>query len=212
MPQDPFERLLAFPVLETERLTLREVTADDAPWYLAHFSRPEIVQGQGYAPPADLEAARRELHEYFTRLFSRHAGLRWGLELRAGAGESGGAADGGSAEATGPEAGALIGSAGLYDWDEEVRSAEIGYDLDPAYWGRGLMAEALSAIFDFAFTQLDANRLQAIAIPGNSASRSLLERLGFTQEGVLREHGHDEHGGLVDDVMYSLLRREWRTK
>ena len=91
-----------------------------------------------------------------------------------------------------------------------MRSAEFGYDLRPEYWGRGLMTEALTAILDFAFTRLDLNRAQIVLMPRNGHSRRLAERLGFTEEGTLREHDLDERGALCDDVVFSLLAREWR--
>lgn len=206
MARDPFDDLPGFPELTTPRLKLRRVTLDDVGWYLDHFSIPEIVAGQGCAPPADLEAAREQLQRYFVDSFEQHRGIRWGLVLREDAAE---AAAGDGAE-TGSPAAPLIGSAGFYDWNAEVRSAEFGYDLRPEYWGRGLMAEALGAILDFAFTRLGLNRAQILLMPRNLRSRRLAERLGFTEEGVLREHDLDERGELCDDVVFSLLAREWR--
>lgn len=213
MPADSFDDLDGFPRLETERLTLREITSEDAPWFLNHFSIDEIAYGQGHPAPEDLDAARAQLAEYITELRERHAGLRWGLVLKEGGAGGGGAGQGG--DATGGGAGEaarrpLIGSAGFYDYDAEVGSAELGYDLDPAHWGRGLMSEALTAILDFLFERFGLNRVQAMAMPRNVASRLLLEGLGFAQEGVLRDHGVDELGHVCDDVVYSLLRREWR--
>jgi [ribosomal protein S5]-alanine N-acetyltransferase len=196
MPADPFDSLDGFPVLTTERLLLRQVTLNDAEWYLAYFSKPEIVRGQGYAPPADLEAARGELTRYFIDSLAEHWGLRWGLALREQAVEA----------ARAP----LIGSAGYYGFDPEAHVAELGADLSPEHWGRGLMSEALTAIIDFGFERLEVNRVQALILPHNVRSRRMVARLGFTEEGTLREHGLDEHGRPCDDVMYSLLRREWR--
>jgi ribosomal-protein-alanine N-acetyltransferase len=113
----------SFPELSTPRLFLSEVTSEDADWYLSHFSRPEIVAGQGFPAPAGLAAARDELRTYFVDLFERRAGFRWGIVLRDQPG--------------------LIGSIGLYNWvDAPVRQAELGYDLDPVWWGNGLMTEA----------------------------------------------------------------------
>lgn len=181
-----------FPALETDRLRLREVTIDEADWFLRHFSTPEIVRGQGYPAPADLDEARRQLALYLVDLYARGGGLRWGITLK------------GSDE--------LIGSAGLYDWDREVRSAEAGYDLLPSQWGMGIMTEAMTAVLDYGFDVMDLNRVQILAMPRNERSLRLAERLGFVREGVLREHGHDETGALVDDVVLSLLRREWKAR
>ena len=71
------------------------------------------------------------------------------------------------------------------------------------------MTEALAAILDYGFDVMGLNRVQVLAMPGNARSLRLAERLGFVREGVLREHGHDESGSLVDDVVLSLLCREW---
>ena len=71
--------------------------------------------------------------------------------------------------------GRLIGKAGLY------RFPEIGYLLDPEFWGRGLMCEALGAVIERAFAVHGLPRLQADVDPRNMASIRLLERLGFRE-------------------------------
>jgi [ribosomal protein S5]-alanine N-acetyltransferase len=194
---DPFAAMDGFPELSTARLLLRQIIWGDFPWYLRHFSLPEISEGQGSPPPADEEQARADFERRIIEPWRDHDGLRWGLCLRE---------DDVSPPATLP----LIGSAGVFYVDGKLRSCELGYDLDPAYWRRGLMLEALACILDFVFGELGMNRVQALAMPHNRASRGLLERLGFTQEGVMREHSLDERGELVADVLYSLLAREWQ--
>ncbi|HLO34728.1 MAG TPA: GNAT family N-acetyltransferase [Candidatus Deferrimicrobium sp.] len=184
---DRFALVPVFPALETDRLILRELTQTDAPWYLAHFSRPEIVAGSGFPAPADLAAARGELNRYVLDLFARRTGLRWGLVMR------------GEHE--------LIGSVGLYAWrDDPEPTAELGYDLAPEFWGRGLMTEAIRAIARYAFDTLGISRLEATVIVGNERSCRTLERSGFRHEGVLAAHGEDEHGRLVDEHLYALRR------
>jgi ribosomal-protein-alanine N-acetyltransferase len=163
---------------------------EDVDWFLAHFSTPEIVRGQGFPAPDGIEGAREELARYVVDLFAQREGLRWGISIRDRAG--------------------LIGSAGLYDWDREVGSAELGYDLAPAHWGRGIMTETLRAILAYGFTTMELNRVQVLVMPRNERSLRLAEGLGFVREGVLRDHGVDETGTVCDDVVLSLLRREWR--
>jgi ribosomal-protein-alanine N-acetyltransferase len=188
--EDPHGTMPAFPELRTARLRLREITMEDADWFLAHFSTAEIVHGQGFPAPDGIESAREELARYIVELFAQREGLRWGISLRDGD--------------------ALIGSAGFYDWDREVGSAELGYDLAPALWGRGIMTEALRAILEYAFTTMGLNRVQVLVMPRNERSLRLAGRLGFVREGVLRDHGMDETGAVCDDVVLSLLRRDWR--
>ena len=72
------------------------------------------------------------------------------------------------------------------------------------------MHEALQALLDFGFGELDLNRIEADIDPRNSASARTLERLGFTKEGYLRERwivGEE----VSDTALYGLLRREWRS-
>lgn len=180
----------AFPELTTERLILRELTAADAGWYLRHFSRPEIVSGQGYPPPADLAAAEAELRTFVLDLFRARKGFRWGIATR-----------------DDPE---LIGSAGLYKWvDGPLRQAELGYDLDPAAWGRGYMREALGAILDFAFGPMRLERVEAFVLASNERSQRVLDRLGFQRVALLPDHGEDEHGRLRDEWHFGLRHDEW---
>jgi len=184
---DRFFRFPEFSELETPRLHLREITADDTAWYLAHFSRPEIVRGQGFAAPADLEAAARELRTYVLDLFALRAGFRWGIAVR--------------------DTRELIGSLGFYRWvDEPFPRAEVGYDLDPGWWGRGLMSEALRAILAFGFERMGLARVEAYVMTDNEPSCRLLERLGFERDALLPRHGEDEHGRPCDEFRFVLAR------
>ncbi len=195
---DPFATITAFPVLTTARLMLRQISLDDLGWYIDHFSRQEVAEGQGCAPPANAEAARADFDRRIIAPFEERDGLRWGLCLRP------------EGDDKRVDSLPLIGSAGVFYVDAKVRSCELGYDLDPDYWGRGYMSEAVTAILDFVFRCMGINRVQALLIPRNDRSRELVERLGFVEEGFMREHSVDERGELIDDILYALLRREWR--
>jgi [ribosomal protein S5]-alanine N-acetyltransferase len=174
-----------FPVLRTPRLELRELTLEDVHWYLAHFARSEMVQGTGFPAQPDLEGAREEMTTYVTGLFDRREGLRWGL-VPAGVD-------------------ALVGTAGIFSWtDEPEPHAELGYDLAPEWWGRGLMTEAIGAIAGYAFGTLGLVRLDAFVLSGNDRSCRTLERAGFRHVALLPAHGEDEHGNLRDEHVYEL--------
>ena len=179
-----------FPELVTERLVLREIMEDDVDWYFHHFRLPEIAVTTGFEGPADLEAAKDELEKYILAPFRESTGLRWGITLE------------GSRE--------LIGSCGFYKWEHDPhRRAEIGYDLHPAYWRKGIMTEALTAIIDYAFDKMDLNRITLLAFSYNEPSVALAKSLGFVREGILRENSY--YGGeFHDDEYFALLRSDWR--
>jgi RimJ/RimL family protein N-acetyltransferase len=101
-----------------------------------------------------------------------------------------------------------VGSCTLFQWSAKHRRAEIGYALDRSLWGQGIMTEALTALFDFAFGPLALHRLEADVDPRNARSLAILERLGFAREGLLRERFH-VGGEIQDSLLLGLLARDW---
>jgi len=80
----------------------------------------------------------------------------------------------------------IIGTIGFNNFTKQHR-ANIGYDLQAQFWNNGYLTEALKAIIKYGFKELDVNRIEAEVMQGNIASEKLLAKLGFTNEGVLRE-------------------------
>lgn len=104
--------------------------------------------------------------------------------------------------------GQVLGSCLLFRFDEGSARAELGYVLGRAHWGHGLMFEALGALLGHAFSAMGLRRIEAEVNPANTASVRLLERLGFTCEGVLRKRWV-ANGVAYDVNVYGLLRGEW---
>lgn len=177
-----------FPQLETDRLILREMTLNDIEFYFYHFNNEKIIEGSCFPGPKNLEAARKELELYCINPFRENRGVRWGIARRGRKG--------------------LIGTCGFYDWNKTARRAEIGYDLDPEYWGQGIMTEALQAVLRYGFEEMGLNRIQAIIDSENVQSMKLVHRLGFKKEGVLRQRSYFG-SRFRDDVCFSLLKQEW---
>ena len=92
--------------------------------------------------------------------------------------------------------------------DSSGRSAELGYWLDAGFEGLGLASRAATAVLDDAFGMLGLHRVELQATTDNTRSRSVAARLGFTQEGVLREAAAFADGPR-DVVVYGLLVHEW---
>jgi ribosomal-protein-serine acetyltransferase len=105
--------------------------------------------------------------------------------------------------------GAIVGVIGFHGVDWMNRRATIGYWLAEAAQGKGLMTNAVRALLDFAFGEWDLHRVEIQAAPGNRRSCAIAERLGFREEGRLREAGRvgDRY---LDLVVYGLLQREWQ--
>jgi ribosomal-protein-alanine N-acetyltransferase len=104
------------------------------------------------------------------------------------------------------ETGRVIGSAGFHNWFPEHRRAEIGYVLDEdIYKKQGYMTEAMGALLPYGFDELQLHRIEAHVEPGNIPSLRLLQRFGFIQEGLLRQHYFYE-GMLQDSLLFALVK------
>ena len=89
-----------------------------------------------------------------------------------------------------------------------VQAGKLGYASAAGEWGHGYATEAARTILAFAFRELGLHRISAAIGPDNAASIAVVEKLGFTREGVLRDHVHT-NGAWRDSVLYSLLAYEW---
>lgn len=97
-----------------------------------------------------------------------------------------------------------LGLVNYHDRHTDFRRVSIGYMINPMLHGRGFATEAVSALVTYCFGPLGAHRIQAFIDPRNSASRKLVENLGFRNEGLLRDN---LRVGEVwrSDMIYGLL-------
>lgn len=107
--------------------------------------------------------------------------------------------------------GSLAGGIGVHAIDWAHRHTSLGYWLDAGCRGRGVVTRATRAVAGYLFDDLGLNRIEIRCGTGNRKSRAIPERLGFSQEGILREAQWIE-GRPIDLVVYSLLRREWTAR
>jgi len=105
-----------------------------------------------------------------------------------------------------------IGEITLKNFDYSVPKAEIGYYLDESAEGRGLGAEALTAILNFAFQQIGVYKLFIRCSLQNSRSYQLAERCGFKREGIMRQDFRDHTRQLIDIYYYGLTRSDFEQK
>ena len=89
--------------------------------------------------------------------------------------------------------------------DLERFSAELGYWLSEAHWGKGYATEAVQALADYAFSRFDFVRLQAHVLEANPASSRVLEKAGFTLETAMRRAAFKD-GRVMDLLLYARLK------
>lgn len=102
----------------------------------------------------------------------------------------------------------LVGMIGTVAIEWQNSAIELGYWLSAAFQGRGIMTRTCRAFTTFAFDQLHLHRVQIRCASGNTRSRAIPERLGFQQEGTIRE-GLRLRDEFLDIVLYGMLTHEW---
>ena len=174
------------PELKTSRLLLRPVSQADAPAVFDLFANPEVARYQDVDAFTRLEQARVWIERMAERQ-ARGDALRWAINLR--------------------ETGRLVGTCGYVAFARRPARGTLGYEIGEPYWGRGLMPEALVAVIEYGFERLDLHRIDAYVIPANTPSARVLQKLGFAEEGVLRDYGFWK-GAYWDLRLFSLLKSD----
>ncbi|MCT4595985.1 MAG: GNAT family N-acetyltransferase [Anaeromicrobium sp.] len=104
--------------------------------------------------------------------------------------------------------GNIVGVIGFHGMNWSSRSTSIGYWIDKRYQGNGIMTKSCRALVEYAFNELNLNRVEIRCAEKNIKSRAIPERLGFIKEGVIRE-SEWLYDHFVDHVVYGVLARDW---
>ncbi|WP_405061741.1 GNAT family N-acetyltransferase [Kribbella sp. NBC_01505] len=172
--------------VQTERLTLRRFTPDDATAFAAYRSDPEVARYQSWEAPVSEPEALTTVTGYGTGDPDAPGWFQYAVDLD----------------------GMLIGDLGLH-LDENLMQAELGFTLAPAYQGKGYATEAVRGLLDHLFSVKNLHRVSAECDARNTSSTRLLERVGFQREGLRRSHTWIK-GEWTDDLLFGLLRSDYR--
>jgi ribosomal-protein-alanine N-acetyltransferase len=176
----------SFPQLETANLRLRRLQSSDADAVYRIFSDDEVTRYYDFDTFVSVSQAVDLIARQADR-FELGEGIRWGITQKAD--------------------NIVIGTCG-YVYNTQNAQGGLGYDLGRSYWRRGIMSEALQLVVRFGFKTLRFNRIQALVIPGNVASANLLSKLGFREEGTLRDYAF-VRGRYQDLRCFSILMRDY---
>jgi len=177
------------PTLETERLCLRRISANDHLDWMAVWHSPGALDYLIDFDDAPQDDVGREIIAWADRITQEKSGIRWAITLK--------------------PADRMIGSCGFHLYERRHRRAEIGYELHSDYWRRGIMTEATAAVLCFCFDRLRLHRAEADVVEGNVASAALLRKLGFTLEGVWQDRVRNR-GAFHSLWQFALLEPDYR--
>lgn len=184
MPFAPIDRV------PSERLTLRPVAERDLPDLLEINGDPEVTRFLPYATWQSLDD-----------------GAAWLKRMEV----LGATGTGQQLVAVRNDDAKVVGTVLLFKYDEGSARVELGYVLGRPYWKQGLMREALEAACGHAFSAMAIRRMEAEVNPMNHGSNGLLQRVGFTLEGTMRQRWVAK-GVVYDTNFYGYLAEDWEAR
>ncbi|MCL2150917.1 MAG: GNAT family N-acetyltransferase [Coriobacteriia bacterium] len=166
----------------TDRLVLRRIKPGDGKEIFFNWANDAVVtQYLTWLPHKDV-AESKSVAQAWSHEYSRLDFYLWGIEI----------------------GGNLIGTISAHNINELMRSVEVGYAIGRAWWGQGIMTEALTAVIDYLF-QTGFNRIAAFHHLDNPASGRVMQKSGMTFEGTLRQYAMDNRGTIIDVRLYSIV-------
>ena len=174
--------------IETDRLILRRFRSEDAEDMYANWaSDPEVTRFLTWPTHASVDVTKSLLADWIPR-YEDGGYFNWAMESK--------------------ETGQVIGNISVVKLREDTGAADMGYCMGRAWWGRGLMPEALKAVMDYLFHTVELNRIAACHDVNNPKSGRVMDKAGMKLEGVWRQAGKNNQG-ICDEVWHAALRGEW---
>ncbi|GGE63534.1 GNAT family N-acetyltransferase [Priestia taiwanensis] len=177
-----------FPVIETKSVRLRKLRLEDAQQLVDYYSNENVYRYLDWYGPETLERSYEVINMW-------NEGYDEGWIIRFAVADK--------------ETDTIIGTIFLSEF--EGKRADIGYELSENYWRRGIMSEAVQEVLSLGFNQLGLTRIQAFVTGENIASKEMLEKFNFKEEGFLRKfETHNVTDEIRDMFIYGLLNIEFK--
>ena len=179
---------ILLPKLETKRLTLRPISLNDIDDVFEYAKSPLVGPNAGWKP----HASKKETEAFVTYSIKKREFGQPGIYAIVLNGSQ-----------------KMIGTIEIHTYNQF--KAEIGFVLNPDYWGQGIIVEAAKAVIVYGFEILHLKRLQYGYFLFNIRSKRVCEKLGFTKEGILRNKFQNYNGEIIDEVIASITSEDYQS-
>lgn len=175
-----------FPLLVTTRLLLRQIMPTDQQVVFKALSDPQVTRyyGISYSLLEETEAQMK----FYDDLLKDETGIWWAICFK-------------------QDPTAMIGACGFNYFNHQHKKIEMGYWVLSAYFGKGIMTEAVPVIINYAFATMDIHRIEAVVENGNDDSARLLKKLHFNYEGTLVD-SEIKNGQFISLQYWALLSKK----
>ena len=179
---------ILLPKLESKRLTLRPISLNDIDDVFEYAKNPLVGPNAGWKP----HASKKETEAFVTYSIKKREFGQPGIYAIVLNGSQ-----------------KMIGTIEIHTYNQF--KAEIGFVLNPDYWGQGIIVEAAKAVIVYGFEILHLKRLQYGYFLFNIRSKRVCEKLGFTKEGILRNKFQNYNGEIIDEVVASITSEDYQS-
>jgi len=179
----------AFPILESDRLLLRQFNLNDLNNVFKGLSHPDIIKYYGISFDS-MEATKTQMN-WFQDLEKNETGIWWAICSKTD--------------------NTFLGAGGLNNLSKENKKAEIGFWLLPDFWGNGFMKEGMELILNYSFDDLNLHRIEGFVEDENKNCKRGLAKLHFVHEGTMRDC-EVKNGKLISVDIYSKIRTDIKDK
>ncbi len=176
------------PILETQRLILRPFTLADAPRVQELAGDRDIAATTGSIPHPYENGMAEDWIKTHPESFANDQRITYAITLKTDNG--------------------LAGCVNLFDINRKSNRAEMGYWIGKPFWRAGYATEAAKAMLKYGFDEVKLNRILAKHAAHNPASGRIMQKMGMTYEGCLRQHA-EKWGVCYDLVVYGILKSEY---
>ncbi|WP_242865983.1 GNAT family N-acetyltransferase [Desnuesiella massiliensis] len=185
LSKNPYEQ---FPHIVADEITLRKIVASDLDSLFEIYSNEKLFQYSPVMLKKNKDTVANMIG-HFERDFHKRKYIFLGICLNS-------------------EPNNIVGIAEIFDYSQDVNMITIGYRLNDKFWAKGIATKAVKVMTDYLFNDIGINRIQAFVMPENIKSQNVLQRNGFVKEGIIRQGYVWKGKGVVDLILYSLLKSD----
>ncbi|WP_242838566.1 GNAT family N-acetyltransferase [Clostridium saccharoperbutylacetonicum] len=185
LSKNPYEQ---FPHIVADEITLRKIVVSDLDSLFEIYSNEKLFQYSPVMLKKNKDTVANMIG-HFERDFNKRKEIFLGICLNS-------------------EPNNIVGVAEIFDYSHDVNMITIGYRLNDRFWGKGIATKTVKAMTDYFFNDIGINRIQAFVMPENIKSQNVLQRNSFVKEGIIRQGFVWKGQGVVDLILYSLLKSD----
>lgn len=175
------------PIIETQRLILRQIKDSDAADFYEFAKNPIVGENAGWSFHQSIAESKAIIRLFNDKKHFGQLGV-YAIVLKANQ--------------------KMIGTIELHTY-VKGHKAELGYALNPKYWGNGYTVEASKFLVAYGFDVLRLKRIECYTFVENERSKRVCEKLGFTHEGIRKKAYQLYDGSIHDEACYAIIDDEY---